>query len=43
MDVKNTHSERKINDLQKHLDAQHDIIYETEKMLVSVKIRDLEA
>lgn len=43
MDVTNTHSERKINDLQKHLDAQYDIIDETEELLVSVKIRDLEA
>ena len=42
LDVTNTHSERKINDLQKHLDTQHDIIYETEELLVSVKIRDLE-
>lgn len=43
MDVTNTHSERKINDLQEHLDTQHDIIYETEELLVSVKIRNLEA
>ena len=30
MDVTNAHYERKINDLQKYLDAQYDIIEETE-------------
>lgn len=43
LDVKNAYSERKINDLQKYLDAQYDIIDETEELLVSAKIRDLEA
>ncbi len=43
LDVTNAYSERKINDLQKYLDAQYDIIDETEELLVSAKIRDLEA
>lgn len=43
LDVINAYSERKINDLQKYLDAQYDIIDETEELLVSAKIRDLEA
>ena len=43
LDVTNAYSERKINDLQKYLDAQYDIIDETEELLVSEKIRDLEA
>lgn len=41
LDVTNAHSERKINDLQKHLDAQYDIIDETEELLVSAKIREI--
>lgn len=43
LDVTNAYSERKINDLQKYLDAQYDIIDETEELLVSAKIRGLEA
>lgn len=43
LDVTNAYSERKINDLQKYLDAQYDIIDETEELLVAAKIRDLEA
>ena len=43
LDVTNAYSERKINDLQKYLDAQYDIIDETEELLVSAKIRNLEA
>ena len=43
LDVTNAYSERKINDLQKYLDAQYDIIDETEELLVSAKIMDLEA
>ena len=43
LDVTNAYSERKINDLQKYLDAQYDIIDETEDLLVSAKIRGLEA
>ena len=43
LDVTNAYSERKINDLQKYLDAQYDIIDETEELLVSAKIRDSEA
>ena len=43
LDVTNAYSERKINDLQKYLDAQYDIIDETEELLVSAKISDLEA
>ena len=43
LDVTNAYSERKINDLPKYLDAQYDIIDETEELLVSAKIRDLEA
>ena len=43
LDVTNAYSERKINDLQKYLDAQYDIIDETEELLVSAKIRDLES
>lgn len=43
LDVTNAYSERKINDLQKYLDAQCDIIDETEELLVSAKIRGLEA
>ena len=43
LDVTNAYSERKINDLQKYLDAQYDIIDETVELLVSAKIRDLEA
>lgn len=35
LDVTNAYSERKINDLQKYLDAQYDIIDETEELLVS--------
>ena len=38
LDVTNAYSERKINDLQKYLDAQYDIIDETEELLVSAKI-----
>ena len=43
LEVTNAYSERKINDLQKYLDAQYDIIDETEELLVSAKIRGLEA
>ena len=43
LDVTNAYSERKINDLQKYLDAQYNIIDETEELLVSAKIRGLEA
>ena len=43
LDVTNAYSERKINDLQKYLDAQYDILDETEELLVSAKIRGLEA
>ena len=43
LDVTNAYSERKINDLQKYLDAQYDIIDETEELLVSAKIRGFEA
>ena len=43
LDVTNAYSERRINDLQKYLDAQYDIIDETEELLVSAKIRGLEA
>mgnify|MGYP000357602753 FL=1 len=43
LDATNAYSERKINDLQKYLDAQYDIIDETEELLVSAKIRGLEA
>ena len=43
LDVTNAYSERKINDLQKYLDAQYDIKDETEELLVSAKIRGLEA
>ena len=43
LDVTNAYSERKINDLQKYLDAQYDITDETEELLVSAKIRGLEA
>ena len=43
LDDTNDYSETKINDLQKYLDAQYDIIDETEELLVSAKIRDLEA
>ena len=43
LDVTNAYSERKINDLQKYLDAQYDIIDDTEELLVSAKIRGLEA
>ena len=37
LDVTNAHYERKINDLQKYLDAQYDIIEETEITVAEIR------